>query len=455
MRETEQYISPIWKEQEREEELGKIGREILRDSANELYLSMRFLDTALNALELIPDPAIGGLSTDGSGLYYQPEQIAALYRRNRLFINRAYLHSVLHCLFCHMWTRGVREETLWNLSCDIAVESVIDGLQKPCVHLPKTALRQDLYSRLSRHIKVFNAESVFHGLQKLNLGGEEFGRFEREFCRDDHSLWNPERKPPRPNQTRNRKEDWDEKRAKVQLEMETHGDENAEDQKDFMDQLAVENRERWDYRRFLKKFSVLRETVQVDPDAFDYVFYNYGMELYGNMPLLEPLETREIRRVEDFVIVIDTSMSCSGDLVRRFLEETYGVLSQSETYFKKVNIHIIQCDDRVRQDVKIENEEELRSYMDHMELSGLGGTDFRPAFLYVDQLVREQKFDRLKGLLYFNDGKGTYPVKMPSYDTAFVFIRNHFYDADVPPWAMKVMLDEEQLMETGEIDYEY
>lgn len=89
----------------------------------------------------------------------------------------------------------------------------------------------------------------------------------------------------------------------------------------------------------------------MDPDSFDYVFYHYGMELYGNMPLIEPLETKELRRVEDFVIVIDTSMSCSGELVQQFLEETYSVLTQSETYFKKVNIHIIQCDDQVREDV--------------------------------------------------------------------------------------------------------
>ena len=154
----------------------------------------------------------------------------------------------------------------------------------------------------------------------------------------------------------------------------------------------------------MQKFSVLKETVQIDPDAFDYVFYHYGMQLYGNMPLIEPLETKEVRRIEDFVVVIDTSMSCSGELVKKFLEETYGVLAQSESFFKKVNIHILQCDDKVRQDVKIESEEDLRNYMDHMELHGMGGTDFRPAFLHVDQMIKAGKFSRLRGLLYFTDG---------------------------------------------------
>lgn len=74
--------------------------------------------------------------------------------------------------------------------------------------------------------------------------------------------------------------------------------------------------------------------MQVDPDSFDYIFYNYGMTLYGNMPLIEPQETKEVRRIEEFVIVIDTSMSCSGELVQRFLEETFQVLSETESFSK-------------------------------------------------------------------------------------------------------------------------
>jgi len=137
--------------------------------------------------------------------------------------------------------------------------------------------------------------------------------------------------------------------------------------------------------------------------------------------------------------------------VKKFLEETYSVLAQSESFFKKVNIHIIQCDDKVREDVKIENEEQLRAYMKHMSLHGMGGTDFRPAFLHVDQMVRQQKFSKLKGLIYFTDGRGTYPVKMPRYDTAFVFMKENYTDVDVPPWAIKIILSPEDL---GDVEVE-
>ena len=115
--------------------------------------------------------------------------------------------------------------------------------------------------------------------------------------------------------------------------------------------------------------------MQIDPDSFDYIFYHYGMEMYGNMPLIEPLETSEVRKIEEFVIVIDTSMSCKEGLVKRFLEETYDVLSQTENFFRRMRIHILQCDERVQSDVLIESQEALKEYMEHFTI--LGGNPYR------------------------------------------------------------------------------
>ena len=115
-------------------------------------------------------------------------------------------------------------------------------------------------------------------------------------------------------------------------------------------------------------------------------------------------------------------------------------MKQNDSYFRKVNVHIIQCDEKVHKDVKITSEEELREYMEHFELYGEGGTDFRPAFAYVDELIRQGEFDDLKGLIYFTDGYGIYPPRMPAYKTAFVFAEEDYTDADVPPWAIRLIL---------------
>ena len=72
---------------------------------------------------------------------------------------------------------------------------------------------------------------------------------------------------------------------------------------------------------------------------FRSVFYSYGLRLYGNMPLIEPQEWKEVKKVEDFAIVIDTSMSCSGDLVKKFLEEKIGFLDIYEIIAQSMERH--------------------------------------------------------------------------------------------------------------------
>ena len=107
-------------------------------------------------------------------------------------------------------------------------------------------------------------------------------------------------------------------------------------------------------------------------------------------------------------------------------------------------MHIIQCDEKVHSDVKITSEEELKEYMEHFRLYGEGGTDFRPAFEYVDGLLEKGEFEDLKGLIYFTDGYGVYPASMPRYKTAFVFLEEEGKDVDVPPWAIRLILDKEE-----------
>ena len=101
----------------------------------------------------------------------------------------------------------------------------------------------------------------------------------------------------------------------------------------------------------------------------------------------------------------------------------------------------------MQQDRLITNREEMEAYMREFTIIGQGGTDFRPAFEYVNGLIRQGAFHRLKGLLYFTDGEGIYPVKRPVYDTAFVFLKDQYTDISVPAWAMKLIIEPEQLQE--------
>ena len=448
----------------------RLGKQILSVCRDELYFSMRFMDVALSSFVYRMNAEISPFGTDGYTMYFHPRELGGLYKENRILANRGYLHMVLHCVFRHIvkrapWEPGCcrdggrgekdiqtqgeaagqkdREKRCWDLSCDIAAEHIIDGCDLRPVRWSRSLLRRETYRKLEETGYVLNAERISFELMKWDLTEKELVMLEEEFYVDDHRYWESrsEKRPP-DEQLNNKWKDIDEK---METDMETFSKEASEQSGHLLEKIKVENRERHNYREFLRKFSVFREELKADPDTFDYGFYSYGLSLYGNLPLIEPQETREVRKIEEFAVVIDTSMSCSGELVRRFLEETYSALQENESFFYKVNIHIIQCDENVHEDMKITSEEELQSYMEHFQLYGEGGTDFRPAFEYVDELVKKGEFTNLKGLLYFTDGYGVYPSKMPPYRSAFVFLEEDYRDVDVPPWAIKLILREEDI----------
>lgn len=243
------------------------------------------------------------------------------------------------------------------------------------------------------------------------------------------------------------REEWEDIAKQVEMDLAAHADQWGKEAGKLSAVLQIANRKKYDYAAFLRKFCVMAEDMKVNDDEFDYIYYTYGLDVFGNMPLVEPLEYMECECVREFVIAIDTSGSCSGELVCKFIQRTYDILKESETFASEVNIHIVQCDARVQQDTKITNMRDLDKYLSEFRVYGLGGTDFRPVFEYVEALRAQGEFENLQGLVYFTDGQGTYPSRKPPYDAAFVFLSDTASRVRVPPWAMKVVMDEEDIRE--------
>lgn len=237
--------------------------------------------------------------------------------------------------------------------------------------------------------------------------------------------------------------EWEDISKEIEMNLETFSKEWGKESGSLIAALSIANRKTYDYTEFLRRFSTVTEEILLNQDEFDYIYYTYGMDLYGNMPLIEPLEYKETDRVREFVIAIDTSGSVRGDLVRAFIEHTFQILKESESYATDANIHIVQCDTRVQADMKIGNLSEVDALMERFTVRGFGGTDFRPVFDYVDDLRKRGELTDVKGLIYFTDGLGQFPEKPPEYDTAFVFMNDEGKELPpVPPWAMKVVIDE-------------
>lgn len=413
---------------------------ILKFVHDELYLEFRFLGIALSALSPKPDKRLTTFATDGSILSFQTEQVLRVFEKNPGYLDRLYLHTVFHCIFSHLWIGGKRDRFRWGIACDIAVEYTIDSLDKNCTKRILGWLRQKTYEELREQKTGISAAQIYRWL--IRKEPEELQELHREFFADDHVFWPKEEELTA--QMEAAKKNWNKIARQTQMEQKRRGEEDGEGEEVLSRQLRAE-RGRRRYRDFLRKFAVLEEELHCDLDEFDLNFYTYGLRLYKNMPLVEPLESREVKKIKEFVVVLDTSYSTNGRLIENFLKETFSILSQEDNFFHKCRLHILQCDEAVREDIVITDRQELERLFDNFQIHGGGSTDFRPAFAYVAELLERGEFENLCGLLYFTDGKGTYPAKKPPYKTAFLFLEE-YEEEKVPAWAIRLRLEEEEFM---------
>ena len=245
--------------------------------------------------------------------------------------------------------------------------------------------------------------------------------------------------PRRLKAMRDREKDWDKESKRLETEIETIGTEKSDRLGMLSWILKLQNTSRTDYKEFLSRFRIISEESGIDMDTFDPAMYTFGLEHYGNMPLIEENEFREVKKIKELVIAIDTSASCKDEQVQRFLDETAAMLFTSDSFFQKTRICIIECDDQVQRIETINSADDMKTYAEGIHVEGGFGTDFRPVFDKVDELLRTKYFENLKGLVYFTDGYGEYPERPTSYDTAFVFLKDEDYnDEKVPSWALKL-----------------
>jgi len=397
------------------------------------------------------------------------------------------LHSVLHFIFKHPFVNANINRAYWDLAADIAIENIIGDCRLNQVATARDREQSDYLNELKRQLPLITAEKVYRYLLDNCWSEKQLACLGRLFIQDDHALWYHESDqsadvdvPNNDKEIRAERGDfldrislgtgkkneidrkqrekpemlniklkarWDDISERVKTDLETISQEWGNQSASFMQNILDVNRDRYDYAAFLKKFAVLGEAMQVNDDEFDYGYYTYGLNLYGNIPLVEPLEYKEVKRIKDFVIAIDTSASCAGETIQLFLEKTYSILQQAESFFRRINIHIIQCDAEIQSDYRIASRKEFGDYIKNMHIQGLGGTDFRPVFAYVDELIKEDVFGNLKGLIYFTDGFGVFPAHKPPYQTAFVFLNENVSYPEVPPWAVKLILRTDDLLE--------
>jgi len=474
---------------QKEHDIEEVASEIINISRTKIIVNLRFLDTSISKLEPISifSDKIGDgelrerlkdsgevetitYLTDGRHLIYNPIRVIQTNIKTPQVATRTLMHILYHCIFHHMYNAVNMNRNVWDLACDIAVENIINECNLTETVTPMQLPRIDAINKLRNAtdkdgnplIKKFTAEWLYdYFINDSEMTDKQLASLRGLFYADNHEMWymTEDQLADFIGQSKESgdgeyfglsAEDYDEWKKIADMmgvDLESFSKNFGDTAGSLVENLKEVNRKKNDYASFLRRFAVMNEAMKINDDEFDYIYYSYGLQLYKKIPLIEPLEYKDIKQIKEFVIAIDTSGSVSLELAQAFVQTTFDILKSTESFAERINLHIIQCDTEIAHHAVITDQEEFDAYIREMKIYGRGGTDFRPAFRLVDELIENKEFSNLKGIIYFTDGYGVFPEKAPGYDAAFIMFRDGNYDTpDVPSWAIKIELDKEDII---------
>ncbi|WP_432667021.1 VWA-like domain-containing protein [Wukongibacter baidiensis] len=384
-------------------------------------------------------------------LYINPFVFNQLTIENRAKILK---HEILHLLALHITRQGEREDSLWNISCDITVNQHILGIPiKQKVNLKE----------IKKNTKSCEIKEEF---KERELGGYTFDRVEgpdgnyiklppRLFSEEYYNLIKKEYTNQQEvnsknsfshtypqqnecNQQENQNENSGEndtdpqKRSQIKGECRSANNihptwkdsdgipddiveaiikeaiedtinkskcEVPNEAKAFVDKL-MESKTNWKYilRMFVAKhvsynrYSTFRKT-----NRRLYDLNNIGFkDRYVSKDICLP--SFKYQRIPNLVVAIDTSASVGEEELNAFAAEIIKIRKE------QTKVHIVECDAVIQRSYDLKRE--LKP-----EFKGRGATDFRPVWRYI-----QEKKLRPDGIIYLTDGDGQAPInsKIPT-----------------------------------------
>lgn len=402
-------------------------------------------------------PAV--LTTDSIYLYYSPLQLSMFYHIEGFeAVLNAVLHLCSHCLLGHLPARKlVQKKEIFDVLADFKVQKMISIL---CNH---TAARKGI-KQLSLDHSTLPLKQAYQQLIKDKAAAKSYLRLAPHFQVDDHALWDIPYSETHDGDGNSLDGEDDQgegdsqksqttKHSRITSEQREAMRNWAKMQRDFMnpnpsmwDCLASGSpqagiggaSESWDYdytldsdtnyNRILEDF--LKDTVtQLENlDEIDPMWYHFGLDYLGDIPIIEPTEEMDRPREGTLVLAVDTSGSCQMTVCDRFLAELDNMMNQLQLMKSYNQVVLMQCDESLHQVIEMESAEQWEQTVANFTLLGGGGTDFRPVFSAADQ------YEDMVGLIFLSDTMGTFPQNAPTYPTLFLVPDEGFCCDCSPPW---------------------
>jgi len=354
-----------------------------------MLIDMPFWGTLALRLELKEDKELPfkTMGTDGRYLYYDPEYVEKLPRRQ---LSAVIAHEVMHCVLMHLTRRQQRQPMPWNIAADIATNELI----KNDFQLSPGMLTADMFKTFGSFADQ-SAEYIYSRLPEDKMGGKGPS--------DDHSPWDKVGKGEGDGSDKGDgidagglEEEWHQATAEAETAAKMAGK-----LPDHIKQL-VEGilNPKLDWRTLLRDWisSQAKNDYRIMPPNKKYIHRGFYL----------PSITGTMCKVG---VAIDTSGSISDEQMKMFLSEVHGICEQYQDY----SIDLCTCDAQIHNTWHIEPFDKLPTLM-----AGRGGTDYEPALEYLS------KCSEITSIVYLTDGypNGGFP-KQPRLPIIWVLTEGH------------------------------
>lgn len=272
------------------------------------------------------------------------------------------MHEVLHIVNDHHLRSLNKNLSLWNLSCDFAVNSLIKHRMSP-------KLKEQLF--LPEHYGLPESKSADWYYTKLQVSGFDIPEI-------NHSYWKASAS------------------AKPLVQQASQITSPSIDL--FLEKSDSTSNSKLDWKQLLSSL-VKQHLSYTKRSTQKRLSRRFGRP---------PGKQRDIS-TPTIAVVLDTSESIVPDFLKLFLKEIDIIAKRSEA-----DIVVLECDEEVRRIYKYDAAEKIE------QVSGRGSTAYRPAFEKIHSLSNLYTFGCI---IYFTDGysNDTDNVKRPSIPTIWVY----------------------------------
>ena len=374
-------------------------KEKLEKAKARLMLEHPYIGSVATALKIEDTQEILTFSSDGNALRYNHEYFEKTALEE---IEFALANGAMHAVLKHSERVHERVGRIWQAATDLVVNAM----------LVKNGFELPPYVYYDERFEGMYAEEIYDVLKEEMITNDTRDEAEAT-AEDERSEEAKEQQGKGESGQEESRPDDTPRQASLQESEAAEADMEAEELREMFEQLFQKYKRQGDLPKDLQFVVPEYFSHKVDWREMLYRYIaSYAKSSYSFIPpnmkylyrgIYLPSLSSDLLRI---IVAVDTSGSVDETLLGTFLGEVNSVMQSYPNY----EIDLITADAKV-QSHKVFLPGESLTY----EVSGGGGTDFRPVFEYIDNYI-----DYPTLLLYFTDGMGTFPQMLPGYDVLWV-----------------------------------